>query len=67
MSRWHELTDKVDTFFERVRERHGSDMQCGSGCSDCCHVRLTVTAVESRAIRDEVGSWSADCHCGRTS
>jgi uncharacterized protein len=59
MSRYHELTAKVDGFFARVTERHGTDMQCGSGCSDCCHVRLTVTAVEAGAINDEVASWDA--------
>ena len=32
-------------------------MQCGSGCSDCCEVRLTVTAVEAQALRDEVATW----------
>ena len=26
-------------------------MQCQTGCSDCCHVRLTVTNVEAAAIR----------------
>ncbi|HEU4734119.1 MAG TPA: YkgJ family cysteine cluster protein [Kofleriaceae bacterium] len=26
-------------------------MQCGTGCSDCCHVRLTITGVEAEAIR----------------
>ncbi len=26
-------------------------MQCQTGCSDCCHVRLSVTGVEADAIR----------------
>jgi len=51
VSRLPELTAKVDAFFSSVQERHGDDMQCGTGCSDCCHVRLTVTAVEAAAIR----------------
>ena len=51
MSRLPELHAKVDAFFQSVRDRHGDDMQCGSGCSDCCHVRLSVTAVEAAAIR----------------
>ena len=57
MSRYPELAAKVDAFFARTVARHGSDMQCGTGCSDCCHVRLTVTAVEARAIRDEIAAW----------
>jgi Fe-S-cluster containining protein len=53
------LTHKVDAFFARVSERHGTDMQCDTGCSDCCHVRLTITAVEAAAIRTYVAGWSA--------
>lgn len=51
MSRLAELTAKIDAFFARVEARHGSDMQCATGCSDCCHARLTITAVEADAIR----------------
>ncbi len=51
MSRLPELEHKVDGFFGRVMQRHGDDMQCNTGCSDCCHVRLTITAVEAAAIR----------------
>ena len=60
MSRYRELTGKVDAFFERVIARHGDDMQCNSGCSDCCHVRLTITLTEADAIRDELATWPAD-------
>ncbi len=57
MSRYAELTAKVDAFFTRVEARHGEDMQCRTGCSDCCHVRLTITSVEARALRDEIATW----------
>lgn len=57
MNRLAELTRKVDAFFARVAERHGGDMQCATGCSDCCHVRLTVTEVEAAAIRAHVAAW----------
>lgn len=50
MSRLPELTAKIDAFFSRVEARHGGDMACQTGCSDCCHVRLTVTTVEAAAI-----------------
>lgn len=48
---------KVDAFFVRVEARHGEDMQCATGCSDCCHARLTVTGVEATAIRAELATW----------
>ena len=57
VTRLEELAHKVDAFFARVAERHGADMQCATGCSDCCHVRLSVTAVEAAAIRAEVTAW----------
>ena len=60
MSHWHELTAKVDAFFSRVEGRFGAEMQCRTGCSDCCHTRLTVTGVEAAAIRHELASWPPD-------
>jgi uncharacterized protein len=57
VNRLGELTRKVDAFFVRVTERHGADMQCATGCSDCCHVRLTITGVEAAAIRALVTGW----------
>ncbi len=60
MSRLGELTRKVDAFFDRVAERHGTDMQCQTGCADCCHVRLTITHVEAAAIRAHIAAWPAD-------
>ncbi len=59
MSRYGELTAKVDAFFARVVERHAAELACDSGCSDCCHARLTITAVEAAAIRDELATWEA--------
>lgn len=64
MSRLGELTGKVDAFFARVAERHGADMACDTGCSDCCHVRLTITRVEAAAIRDLVSRWSREQRAG---
>ena len=60
VSRLLELTAKVDGFFDRVSARHGADMQCGTGCSDCCHTRLTITGVEAAAIRELVATWPVE-------
>ncbi len=59
MSRLDAVTAKIDAFFSRVSARHGEDMQCGTGCSDCCHARLTITGVEAAAVRAELASWDA--------
>jgi Fe-S-cluster containining protein len=60
VSRLVEVRAKVDAFFARVAQRHGEDMQCDTGCSDCCHVRLTITAVEAQGIRSAVASWPVE-------
>lgn len=60
MSRYAELTAKVDAFFDRVAERHAADLQCATGCADCCHVRLTITEVEADAIRADLAGWSVE-------
>jgi hypothetical protein len=60
MSRYPELAAKVDAFFDRAITRHGAEMKCNTGCSHCCHVRLSITAVEAVAIRDEMAGWSAE-------
>ncbi len=59
VSRYHELAAKVDEFFARVESRHGNDMQCATGCSDCCHVRLSVTQSEAAQIRELLAAMPA--------
>jgi len=56
MDRFRALTAKVDGFFARVAERHPADLECGTGCADCCHARLTVTSVEADAIAAHVAA-----------
>jgi uncharacterized protein len=60
VSRYPELAAKVDAFFSRVQHRHADDMRCDTGCHHCCHVRLSITAVEADAIRAEVAGLSAE-------
>jgi Fe-S-cluster containining protein len=59
MSRYPELAAKVDAFFQRVEQRHGSDLACHTGCSDCCQTRLTITRVEAEALAAEIEAWPA--------
>ena len=55
-ARYRELTAKVDAFFGRVAERHGAQLQCTSGCADCCHAELGVSAIEADAVRTAVAA-----------
>lgn len=54
------LRDKVDVFSTGVAARRGDDLQCRSGCAGCCHVELSVSAVEAAAIRERLATLSSD-------
>jgi hypothetical protein len=45
------LRRKIDAFSDGVVSRRGADLQCRAGCASCCHVELSVSAVEAAAIR----------------
>lgn len=60
MSRYRELTAKVDGFFARVQARHAEDMRCGAGCDDCCRTRLTITGVEAATVAAHVATLDPD-------
>ena len=44
------LWQNVDGFSQRLRERHGAHMRCGTGCSACCYTDITVFASEAVEI-----------------
>lgn len=44
------LRANVDEFFAHTAKQAGENMCCAEGCSACCHVDLTVFAVEAMAI-----------------
>ena len=52
LERLRQLAARVDAFFSRVEGRHGAEMQCRSGCHDCCLPGLSFTGVEARALRE---------------
>lgn len=54
--RYAELTGKVEAFFDRVRGKYASAIQCAAGCSDCCSVRLSVPQVEAEAIDEALAA-----------
>lgn len=45
------LTEKVDHQFEKVYVKHASSFACKVGCHSCCQPDLTVSLVESEAIK----------------
>ena len=45
------LVSKVDEFCGSFEDRAGDALSCHRGCNACCHVWLTVSPVEARAVR----------------
>ncbi len=50
------LRTRVDAHFDAAAREAGDQMRCGEGCDQCCHVELSVFAVEADAIRDALAS-----------
>lgn len=59
LARYRELAARVDAFFAKVHARHGAEMACAVGCSDCCVGALTLTPVEAAAIGEGLAALSA--------
>ena len=59
-----QLAVKIDGFFDRVMQRHPTDMQCASGCADCCMVELSVTAAEAAAVTALVAALATEVRDG---
>jgi len=51
--RYKNFTETVDREFQRNRRLHGKRMQCGRGCTDCCHQVFAITEVEAAEISRE--------------
>lgn len=45
--RYEALVQKVDTAFERMKERYPHEISCRPGCSDCCHALFDLTLIEA--------------------
>lgn len=53
------LRTKIDTFSDEVTARRAADLSCRAGCAGCCHVELTVSAVEAAAIVEHLAALPA--------
>ena len=51
MREYLNLQEKVDAEFERLSTKHQSEINCSSGCHDCCAPELSVTRVEADQIK----------------
>lgn len=53
------LVEKVDSLSATLTARCHDQLACAPGCASCCHVELTVAAVEADAIAQELATVSA--------
>lgn len=49
---YRQLIEGVDDLTAQLNERYQSHLQCGAGCSGCCHHHLSVFAVEAAVLTE---------------
>ena len=51
---YQQLIADVDDLTSQLNERYKSHLQCGAGCSGCCHHHLSVFAVEAAVLTEAI-------------
>lgn len=51
MQEYLNLRKKVDEQFNKIFDKHRSQMSCAEGCHDCCAPDLSVTQIEAEMIK----------------
>ncbi len=46
-AKYEALVDKVEGVFKRVKQEHGDQVKCKTGCSDCCWALFDLTLIEA--------------------
>lgn len=57
---YHQLIEGVDDLTSQLNERYKSHLQCGAGCSGCCHHHLSVFAVEAAVLTEAIQALPED-------
>lgn len=51
---YQQLIADVDDLVSQLNERYRAHLQCGAGCSGCCHHHLSVFAVEAAVLTEAI-------------
>ena len=51
---YQQLIADVDDLTSQLNERYQAHLQCGAGCSGCCHHHLSVFAVEAAVLTEAI-------------
>ena len=54
MELYQQLIANVDDLTAQLNERYQAHLQCGAGCSGCCHHHLSVFAVEAAVLTEAI-------------
>ncbi len=46
------LQENASGFFDKIHEKHKSQMECKKGCSKCCQTDISVFGIEADRIRE---------------
>lgn len=46
------LQENASGFFDKIHEKHKSQMECKKGCSKCCQTDISVFEIEADRMRD---------------
>jgi uncharacterized protein len=58
---YRQLIEKLDEFFSQAISKYAADMDCRSGCDDCCQRDLTLYPVEVARMIEGFCELRADC------
>lgn len=48
------LQENASGFFDKIYEKHSSQMECKKGCSKCCQTKISIFEVEAQRVSDWV-------------
>ena len=51
---YRQLIEGVNDLTSQLNERYQAHLQCGAGCSGCCHHHLSVFAVEAAVLTEAI-------------
>jgi Fe-S-cluster containining protein len=50
----------LDVWFKKIRETYASQMQCGKGCTACCHGLFDISLADAAEVANGFGKLSAE-------
>ncbi len=52
-ARYEALAREADSLFARIQEAHPDCVNCGAGCTDCCHAVFDLSLVEAMYLNEK--------------